>query len=240
MKLRAWVALGWVACTSAAPRPSVRVGASDPFAVCVAPYRVGVVHEGDTALIVAIEAQRPSGVIGLAAAAERCGAWAVGDEVAPHLRAIIAHERCGDGCEAGWEARLARAIARAPAPAARCEPETGPDWVGWAVATLLDPPDLALDLWVERAIVLGRAGIGVAEEYIEARLGEATSADAMALARVALAKLPHGAESMRFQAAMALVRGGAPAEARSWLNQVATHGRTAFRAFARSELDRLE
>jgi len=231
------------ACASAPTKDSdVRAASAEDerFVACVAPYRVEVARGEAGEAIVRPLGATPREVAGLAAAADHCGAWALDPDAAPHVRALLEHERCGDLCPAGWEGALARAMAKAPTSATRCEVAPDTSWADWARAALLEGPGLDAEAWVERALALGRAGIGTAEAHIEARLQASDPDDAAAVARAALARLPFGAESMRFAAAMSLVGAGDLAGGRNWLNQIAQTGRTAFRTFARVELERLD
>jgi len=157
------------------------------------------------------------------------------------VHTVIEVWRCGAGCPDGWEARLVRAIVSAPPPPRAeevCAVPRGSDWRGWAVERLLDAPDLTPDVLIDRAVRLGRAGLGTTEGHLEARLAGGGEAELVLATRI-LERLPSAAESLRFRAAMVLVANGRGARARPWLNQIATSGRTAFRAFARAELERL-
>ncbi|MCC6620890.1 MAG: hypothetical protein IT385_06525 [Deltaproteobacteria bacterium] len=228
------------ACRSAPETTRALVRPDDPFVACVAPHRVEVARDEAGAAIVRPLGATPRELSGLAEAAARCGPWALDDAAPAHVRALVAHEACAPDCSPGWEPGLARAIARAPTTATRCEVVPDESWGAWARATLLDEPGLGIEAWVDRAITLGRAGVGTPEEHIEARLAEAGPEEAAALARASVPRLPFGAESLRFKAALALVRAGDTTLGRDWLNQIAGRGQTAFRAFARAELERLD
>lgn len=230
------------ACRSGPPR---RAESDSAFVRCVGDADVKATRdERSDEVVVQVVLGSPAEALAFAERADRCGPWRFDDQVPAYVRVVVATERCARGgdCAAGWESALIKAVkdvgktAAASAPGA-CERVPTLDWRGWVADFLLRrDPDVPLATWVERAVMLNRAGMGSAEAAIEARLADDRGG---ALARLALEKIPNGSESMRFHAAMSLVRAGDEPGALVWLKDLAERGTTVFRAFARAEIERL-
>lgn len=223
----------------------------DPFVACVAPAIVTVHREDgapETAVLDALEAASPDAALAFRATADRCGAWRAGDGLPAHIAAALAWGACErETCPDDWPRRLATAMRKAPESAvppgqeARCvEATPAAGWADWARDRLLGDPALPLEAWVDRAGILGTAQLASADVLVLERLERSDDASRLALSRLALTRLKGTSERLRYAAAVILVTGGDGEEGRRWLNQLATAGRTAWRAFARAELDRLD
>ncbi|MFO0746182.1 MAG: hypothetical protein U1F43_10980 [Myxococcota bacterium] len=230
---------------------------ADPFTQCLAPRAVSVHREEDapdTAVVDAVEIASPAEALAFRAAADRCGAWQAGPDLAPHVAAALAFGDCAHAsCPDDWPKQLIVAMKKAPPPAeptqctagAGSGDAAGSDWVAWTVARVLGDgasgdAALPLETWLERVVALGNAQLASIDELILERAEREDTAARTALARLALARVTAPSERLRFRAAEILLAGGDQAEATRWFNQIASSGRTAWRAFARAELERLK
>lgn len=238
---------------------------ADPFAACVKPFVVSVARDEDapeTAVLEGLEAASPADVEAFRAKAEGCGAWVAGKHLAPHVAGVLAYGRChggspdgGDDAAAGgttcpkdWPQKLASALREAPVgvvvePGSQCkapDPDQK-DWAKWGIARLLEADASMSDAtWLERVEALDKAYLLTLDEAVFARFDREDGAGQARIARLVLARINRPSERLRFRGAEIFLANGDRAEAERWFDQLATTGRTAWRAFAKAELDKLK